>query len=153
MAKEMIIEKQVQINKDNHVVFEFLKHTKHQDQFSVWNMEDPAMEKTYTGTDGTEGFTYSWNSKNKNVGAGTQEIKKIVNPSRIDYQIRFTKPMQNTADVSFLIHPATGSGTVVTWSFRSPTKFPMSLFSPILKKMLGRQMEQSLQNLKALLEK
>ena len=45
MAKEMVIEKNVSINKNINEVFSFLKQTKNQDQFSVWNMKDPGMKK------------------------------------------------------------------------------------------------------------
>ena len=47
MAKEMIIEKNVSINKSIGEVSEFLKETKNQDRFSVWNMKDPGMKKNY----------------------------------------------------------------------------------------------------------
>ena len=39
------------------------------------------------------------------------------------------------------------------WIFDSPSKFPMSLFSPIFKRMLGKDLEKSLTNLKSILEK
>ena len=153
MAKDMIIEKNVSVNKNINEVFNFLKQTKNQDRFSVWNMKDPNMKRDYSGTDGTKGFVYSWDSKDKNVGAGSQEIKNISEGNRIDYELRFIRPMQNIAASSFILNKIDDNNTSVTWTFQSPTKFPMSLFSPIFKNMLGKQLNQSLQNLKALLEK
>jgi len=153
MAKDMVIEKNISINKNINDVFNFLKETKNQDNFSVWNMKDPNMKREYSGTDGTKGFIYSWDSKDKNVDAGSQEIKNISEGNRIDYELRFTRPMQNIATSSFILTEVSDSNTSVTWTFQSPTKFPMSLFSPIFKNMLGKQLNQSLQNLKALLEK
>ena len=153
MAKDMVIEKNVSINKNINEVFNFLRQTKNQDKFSVWNTKDPNMKRDYSGTDGTKGFIYSWDSKDKNVGAGSQEIKNISEGNRIDYELRFTRPMQNIATSSFILTEVSDSNTSVTWTFQSPTKFPMSLFSPIFKNMLGKQLNQSLQNLKALLEK
>ena len=153
MAKDMIIEKNVSVNKNINEVFNFLKQTKNQDRFSVWNMKDPNMKRDYSGTDGTKGFVYSWDSKDKNVGAGSQEIKNISEGNRIDYELRFIRPMQNTAASSFVLNKIDENSTSVTWTFQSPTKFPMSLFAPIFKNMLGKQLNQSLQNLKALLEK
>jgi uncharacterized protein YndB with AHSA1/START domain len=149
----MIIEKSVTINKDIDTVFNFLKETKNQDLFSVWNMKDPNMNKTYSGTDGTKGFVYTWDSKDKNVGAGSQVITDIVPNSRIDYLIKFIRPMKNTANVSFQLQKISDNATSVKWTFDSPAKFPMSLFSPILKGMLNKQLVQGLDNLKALLEK
>jgi len=153
MGKEMMIEKNVSINKNISDVFNFLKQTKNQDQFSVWNMKDPNMKKNYSGVDGTKGFVYSWDSKDKNVGAGSQEITNISEGSRIDYELRFLRPMQNTAVSSFILNKTGENNTSVTWTFRCPTKFPMSLLTPIFKNMLGKQLNTGLQNLKELLEK
>jgi polyketide cyclase/dehydrase/lipid transport protein len=153
MYKEMMIEKNVSINKNISEVFNFLRQTKNQDQFSVWNMKDPNMKKNYSGTDGTKGFVYSWESKDKNVGAGSQEITNISEGSRIDYELRFIRPMQNTAVSSFILNKTSENNTIITWTFRCPTKFPMSLFTPIFKNMLGKQLNTGLQNLKELLEK
>ena len=149
----MTIEKNVLINKNIKEVFNYLKQTKNQDLFSVWNMKDPNMKKNYSGTDGTKGFVYSWDSKDKNVGAGSQEIININEGSRIDYQLRFMRPMKNVATSSFVLNKNDENNTSVTWTFESPSKFPMSLFAPIFKKMLGKQISESLQNLKNLLEK
>lgn len=149
----MIIEKNVSINKSISEVFAFLKETKNQDRFSVWNMKDPGMKKNYSGVDGTKGFVYSWDSKDKNVGAGSQEITNINEGSRIDYAMRFIRPMQNSATASFVLNKINETTTSVTWTFQSPTKFLMSLFAPIFKNILGKQLNQSLQKLKSLLEK
>jgi hypothetical protein len=153
MAKEMIIEKSVSINKSTNEVFAFLKETKNQDKFSVWNMKDPNMKKNYSGIDGTKGFVYSWDSTDKNVGAGSQEITSINEGSRIDYTMNFIRPMKNIATARFVVNKIDENTTSVSWIFQSLTKLPMSLFSPIFKKILGKQLDQSLQNLKALLDK
>ena len=61
--------------------------------------------------------------------------------------------MQNTALSSFIVNKKGENTTSVSWTFQSPTKFPMSLLAPIFKNMLGKQINQSLLNLKNLLEK
>ena len=149
----MIIEKDITINKNIDAIFKYLKQTKNQDNFSVWNMKDPNMKKTYSGIDGTKGFIYSWDSKDKNVGAGSQEITNVIDNSRIDYVLRFERPMKNTAISGFVLNKIDDDSTSVSWNFIGPTKFPFSLLSPIFKKMLGKQISASLQNLKVLLEK
>jgi hypothetical protein len=149
----MKIEKSLDINRSSKEVFDYLKITKNQDNFSVWNMSDPSMKKTYQGTDGSVGFVYGWDSTNKNVGAGEQEIKGIDEGKKIEYEIRFFRPMQNTGITSFLINSKGKNLTSVVWTFDSPSKFPFSLLSPIFKRMLGKDLEKGLGNLKALLEK
>ena len=149
----MKIEKSIEIIKDSKLVFNYLRMTRNQDNFSVWNMNDPDMKKSYQGVDGTVGFRYAWDSPVKNVGAGEQEITNIVEGKSIDYAIKFSRPMQNTGKSSFRITVSGDDSTSVAWIFDSPTKFPISLFSLIFKRMLGKDLEKSLTNLKSILEK
>jgi hypothetical protein len=149
----MKIEKSIEINKSSGLVFDYLRITKNQDNFSVWNMNDPDMKKNHYGKDGTIGFIYSWDSTMKNVGAGEQEITGIEEGRSIDYAIRFFRPMKNTGKSKFQITSHGKESTSVAWIFDSPSKFPMSLFSPIFKKMLGKDIEKGLINLKSILEK
>jgi hypothetical protein len=151
--RAMRIEKSIEVRRKAGEVFEYLRFTKNQDNYSVWNMADPSMKKEYSGKDGSVGFIYKWDSGNKNVGAGEQETTAIADGKRIDFAIRFFKPMKNTGTSSFDISE-TGKGSCrVEWVFDSPSKFPMSLFTPIFKRMLGKDLEKGLVNLKALLEK
>ncbi|HSH65875.1 MAG TPA: hypothetical protein VLB84_08775 [Bacteroidia bacterium] len=77
IKKDFFIERSMIIHQPKQTVFNFLKLLKNSEQFNKWTMTDPSMKKTLTGTDGTEGFVYAWDSTNKNVGAGAQEIIKI----------------------------------------------------------------------------
>jgi hypothetical protein len=149
----MKIEKSITINKGSGFVFDYLKFTRNQDNFSVWNMADPNMKKSQKGVDGTVGYIYSWDSTIKNVGAGEQEITAIEDGKSIEYSIRFFRPMQNTGKIKFQITSLGDENTSVVWIFDSPSKFPMSLLSPIFKKMLGKDLEKGLNNLKNILEK
>ena len=149
----MKIEKSIEINRNSELVFDYLKLTKNQDNFSVWNMADPNSKKKYQGKDGTIGFIYSWDSSMKNVGAGEQEITGIEDGKSIDYAIRFFRPMQNTGKTKYRITGIGDESTSVAWIFDSPSKFPMSLLSPLFKIMLGKDMENGLKNLKHILEK
>lgn len=148
----MKIERTILIKKSRDEVFSYLKLTKNQDNFSVWNMTDPSMSKKYSGVDGTIGFIYSWDSTNKNVGAGEQEIKAIESGKKIEFEVRFFRPMKNTGKVYFLLSESSNEGTIVTWIFDSPSKFPFVLFAPIFKRMLGKDLENGLTNLKKILE-
>ena len=149
----MKIEKSITINKSSRLVFDYLKITGNQDNFSVWNMTDPNMKKNHKGTDGTIGFQYSWDSTVKSVGAGLQEITAIEDGKSIDYSVQFFRPMQNNGKIKFEIINLGAESTSVVWIFDSPSKFPMSLLSPIFKKMLGKDLEKGLINLKGILEK
>jgi hypothetical protein len=60
--------------------------------------------------------------------------------------------MKNTGKTSFIISDSGTGITRVEWIFDSPSKFPMILFAPIFKKMLGKDLEKGLANLKTILE-
>jgi len=153
-GKEMNIQRSVLISKPVPQVFEYLKYVKNHDNFNVWMMMDPDMKREFRGTDGNEGFVYAWDSsKKKNVGAGEQEIKKIVPGERIDYELRFFRPMQDVAQATLTTTPAANGQTKVDWTFRSKMKFPMNIMKPMIQNMLGGQLEAGLNNLKAVMEK
>jgi hypothetical protein len=149
----MKIEKSIEIGRSSREVFDYLKYTRNQDNFSVWNMADPSMKKDYRGTDGTVGYIYSWDSTNKNVGAGEQEIVGIDEGKKIGYELRFFRPMRNVGKSYFFINGKGKSNTSVVWTFDSPTKFPYSLLAPVFKRMMGKDLEKGLANLKTILEK
>lgn len=153
MPKEIFVEKNVIINQSNDVVFNFLKFVRNQDKFSVWNMADPNQKITEKGVDGTVGYSYSWDSENKRVGAGTQEIKHILEQEKIEYELRFVRPMKNIGYSTFTFHKISDSQCKVVWTFKGPTKFPMSLFKGVFQRMLGKDLQKSLGNLKVILEK
>lgn len=151
---EMRIERNITLNLPLQNVFDYLRIVRNQDNFSVWNMTDPDKDIEIIGTDGTVGFIYKWDSKtNKNVGAGEQELTEIKEGKSIDYDIRFFRPMKNTAKSKFIFDKLSATQTKVTWGFYSPSKFPMSLMKPLFQKMLGNNIQKSLDNLKVLLEK
>lgn len=153
MAKEMMVEQSVIINIAKQKVYNYLKFCKNQENFSVWNMADPNKKTTATGTDGTEDFVYSWDSTQKSVGAGSQQIIRLAEGESIDYVINFLRPMKNVGHAGFRLESSGNNQTKVTWTFKSPTKFPMSLFKGLFIKMLSKDLAKSLQNLKAILEK
>jgi uncharacterized protein YndB with AHSA1/START domain len=152
-GKEMNITRTITINRPADEVFNFISHLKNHDHFNVWVMMDPGMKKEYRGTDGTVGFVYTWDSSdNKNVGAGEQEIKEVVPGKSIVSELRFLRPMQSVAAATMTTTTSAGN-TTVQWSFNSHMKFPMNAMKPMLQKMLGKQLETGLNNLKSLMEK
>src|SRR3970282_2810088 len=96
VKKDYAVEREISINKPKQEVFDYVKLLKNQDSYSKWATMDPNMKKTYRGTDGTVGFVSAWESKVDSVGVGEQEIKKIVEGERIDFELRFIKPVEAT---------------------------------------------------------
>lgn len=94
--KEYKVVREVTINAPKAEVFNYVKYLKNQNNYSKWATMDPNMKKDYTGTDGTVGFVSAWDSDNKDVGRGEQEIIAIDPGSQIDYELRFYEPFEQT---------------------------------------------------------
>lgn len=146
--------REVTINKPKQEVFDYLKYLKNQDNFSVWAKIDPAMKKDFRGVDGTVGFVSAWESENPKAGKGEQKIVKMTDGEQIDYELHFIEPFEST-DFAFLSTSAVNdSVTTVKWGFNGQMKYPMNLMMLFMdmEKMLAPDLENGLNNLKALLE-
>lgn len=154
VSKDYAVERQVTINKSKDVVFNYVKYLKNQGNYSVWAKTDPNMKSTYTGTDATPGFISAWESLDKNVGKGEQEITKIIDGERIDYELRFFEPMKST-DLAYMTTESADDGqTLVRWGFTGHMKYPMNLMLLFINmdKAIGNDFGQGLSNLKTILE-
>ena len=155
LPKEYAVEREIIINQPKDSVFNYVKYLKNQDNFSVWSSKDPAMKKIFTGSDGTVGAIAGWDSKDENVGVGEQEIKKIVEGERIDFELRFKVPFESTDNAYMITEVISANQTKVKWGFDGKMPYPMNLMLPIMnmEEMLGKDLQDGLNNLKAVLEK
>ena len=155
LKKDYSISTEVIINKPKAAVFDYLKFLKNQNKFSVWASLDPNMKTEFRGTDGTEGFVSAWDSDMKNVGKGEQEILKIVDGERIDYEIRFLKPYKSVSWAFLSTAAVNDNQTRVRWEFNGNMKYPTNLMLLFMnmEKMVGNDLNKGLQNLKTILEK
>ena len=153
VKKEYTIQREITINKPRQQVFEYVKLLKNQDHYSKWVMTDPAMKKDFTGTDGTVGFIYAWDSNMKSAGKGAQEITKIADGSSVEMEIRFEKPFEGIAHTNMKTEDVPASGTRVTWGMNGRSPYPLNLMNIFIPGMLGKDLDTSLATLKAILEK
>ncbi|HLP06437.1 MAG TPA: SRPBCC family protein [Paludibacter sp.] len=155
VKKDFAVEKQIEINRPKQVVYNYVVLLKNQNNFSKWATMDPAMEKTFTGTDGTVGFISAWKSKVKDVGAGEQEITRIDPGKRIDYELRFKEPMEDTNLAHMTVDSIGENKTLVKWGFNGKMAYPSNIMLLFfnLDKMIGGDFEYGLKKLKTILEK
>jgi len=148
ISREFLIEKPVR------EVFTYIKHLKNQDHYSKGVMTDPNMKKQYRGMDGTPGFIYSWDG-NKQAGKGEQEIKKIIEDKKLDVEIRFIRPFEGIAQAPLKTQSLSSNQTRVTWGMSSSMKYPMNIMLMFIdmNKLLGKDLDESLRNLKSILER
>ena len=155
MPKNYAIEREITINKPVDTVFNYVKYLKNQNQFSVWANIDPKMKSTYKGIDGTVGSISAWESEVKEVGVGEQEITNITEGKRIDFALRFKKPMEDTAVGFMSTESVSGNQTKVKWGISGVMPYPMNIMLPMMKmdQMIGNDLQKGLENLKDKLEK
>lgn len=150
--KDYTIASSTIINKPQAEVYDYIRLMRHQEHYSKWVMADPNVKLIYTGTDGTAGFTAKWTSEIKNVGAGEQEIKKVIEGVGYEAEIRFERPFEGISYAKLLTEPVSNTQTKVTNTFESNTPFPMNMLMPVMKNMLQKDMDQTMANLKKVLE-
>ncbi len=153
MPKDMSLSSEVVIAKPIQEVYDYVKMLDNQKYYSKWVMTDPNVKITMTGTDGTVGAISAWESDNKDVGVGEQEIKAMVDKERIDYELRFKKPFEATNTAYTTFEAIDSTHTKVVNGFNSTMPFPMNLMMPMVKKMLGEDMATNMKNLNEQLTK
>jgi hypothetical protein len=154
VKKEYSLEREITVNKPKPEVFDYVRYLKNQDNYSVWSQIDPDMKKEFSGADGTVGFVSAWESDDKRVGKGKQEITGITEGDRIDYELRFKEPFESTA-YTYMICESTGEHTtLVKWGFSGRMNYPMNLMLLFMNMegMLAPDFENGLTRLKQILE-
>jgi len=121
--------------------------------WSPWEKLDPEMKRTLGGPASGPGATYAWQGSSK-VGAGRMEIKEVTAPAQVRIQLNFIKPFEGHNVTDFTLVPR-GDTTEVTWLMRGPAPFVSKLMGVFvdMDKMIGKDFETGLANLKAAAEK
>ncbi len=152
---EYTVERAVAINKPKQDVFNYIRLLKNQSNYSKWVMMDPNAIMEYKGTDGTVGFSSAWDSENKQVGKGEQTITKITEGDRIDLAVHFIRPFEGYSTAYLSVESLSPAQTKVKWGFNGKMAYFMRVMHIIMnmKKMIGKDLQTGLDNLKGVLEK
>jgi hypothetical protein len=122
--------------------------------WSPWEGKDPAMKRTYSGTASGRGAVYAWDG-NKNVGSGRMEILDASSPSKIVIKLDFLKPFEAHNTAEFTMLPQGDGTTNISWVMHGPAPFMSKMMQVFMNidKMVGKDFEIGLSNLKKLTEK
>jgi uncharacterized protein YndB with AHSA1/START domain len=153
LPRTFAVERDVVIERPGAEVFDYLRHLKHQPEFSKWSRIDPAMTTTLRGTDGAVGCVYAWSSDHPDVGAGELEITSLDPGKRLAMEIRITKPFRSTDPTSITLEPDGDGRTRVRQVYHGKMPYPMNLMCSVACRAVGDGMEESLRNLKGVLER
>jgi uncharacterized protein YndB with AHSA1/START domain len=125
--------------------------------WSPYEHKDPAMKRSYSGAESGKGAVYAWDG-NKNVGSGRMEILDVSAPTKIVIKLDFFAPFEghNTAEFTMLPQgDATNLATNVSWLMYGPVPFKAKIMHVLMNidRMVGKDFETGLANLKRLTEK
>jgi hypothetical protein len=125
-------------------------------RFNSWNpynKKDPAMKSAYRGPQAGPGAAYDFDG-NGNVGKGSIQIIEPSGPNTVSMKLDMLAPMEGHNLIDFKLQPQ-GNATQVTWAMHGPTPFIAKVMHTIfsMDKMLGRDFEAGLADLKALAER
>lgn len=143
------------INRPVGEAFDYLRHVRNMEHYNKWVMTDHNQRVSLSGIDGQEGFIYAWDSDNKNAGKGEQEIKRIIPNQKIELEIRFEKPFKGVSEAILSTQPTGNGQTKVTYTFQGAKNFGMKIAHLLfgLEKVLGKDLDLTMKNLKGQLEK
>jgi carbon monoxide dehydrogenase subunit G len=147
------VQRATTINASPEKIFPFINDFDRWRSWSPYEKKDPAMNRVFSGQATGKGAVYEWDG-NRQVGKGRIEITDTSAPTRVTIKLDLIKPMEGHNIVDFTLEPR-GNATQVTWAMRGSCAYPakvMGLFCD-MDKMIGKDFEVGLANLKALAEK
>jgi uncharacterized protein YndB with AHSA1/START domain len=147
------VQRTVSINAPPDKVFGLINDFHTWASWSPWEKKDLAMKKTHSGAPQGKGAVLEWDG-NKDVGTGRMEILESVPASKIKIKLDFFKPFEAHNQAEFTLTP-NASSTQVTWAMHGPQPYMMKVMDMAMNmdKMVGKDFETGLANLKAIAEK
>lgn len=121
--------------------------------WSPWEKMDPQMKRSFSTPAAGQGASYAWEG-NSNVGQGRMVIREAAVPAKLVIQLDFMAPMEAHNTAEFTLAPQS-NGTEVTWAMYGPNPYVAKLMQLFfsMDKMVGKDFEAGLANLKAVAEK
>jgi len=121
--------------------------------WSPYEKLDPGMKRSFGGSASGKGATYAWQG-NGQAGAGRMEIVESAPSSKVAIQLDFIEPFEGHNMAEFTLQPQ-GGATQVTWAMHGPSPYAARLMGIFfnLDRMIGKDFEAGLANLKAATEK
>jgi polyketide cyclase/dehydrase/lipid transport protein len=146
------VQRSISIKASPEKIFPLINDFHAWDAWTPFN-KDPAMKKTFSGANSGKGAKYAWEG-NSEVGAGSVSITESLPPAKVALNLDMLKPFEGHNQVEFTL-AAEGDVTHVTWAMRGHQPYLGKVISTFIDcdKMIGKDFETGLANLKALAEK
>lgn len=121
-------------------------------RWSPYYRKDPAMQGAYRGPERGTGAVFEF-AGNREVGKGRVTITDTAPPERVTMRLEMREPFAADNVVEFTLVPR-GDATDVTWAMRGRMPYMAKVVHLFLDmdRMVGRDFEAGLANLKAIAE-
>jgi len=121
--------------------------------WSPWEKLDKNVKRTLSEPPKGLGAIYEWEG-NRKVGKGSMEIVEAKASTKVVMKLEFYKPFRASNMAEFTLTKK-GTSTEITWAMYGPQPYKSKLMSTLMDidGMVGKQFEEGLANLKALVEK
>ena len=146
------VQRSINIQAPPEKIFGVLNDFHQSASWSPYEKKDPAMKRAFSGPDSGKGAVYQFEG-NKEVGKGRLTITDTTPPSKVVLALDMDEPFEGHNIVEYTLD-ANGGSTNVTWAIHGQQPYigkVMSLFIDC-DKMIGKDFEVGLANLKALSE-
>jgi hypothetical protein len=149
--KSYTIQREVVIDKPVAPIYEYARMNKHQTEYNAWYKIDPSTKTELRGTDGEVGAVWAWESEE--TGKGFQTTTALKPNEKIDYEITFIKPFEGKAQTAVTFEAIDSTHTKLVTTFSSTMPYPMNIMLLCnMDKMMGKEMQNGLNNMKQNLE-
>jgi hypothetical protein len=148
-----IVRRTATIKADPGKLFPAINDFRNWAAWSPYEKLDPNMQKTFSGAASGKGAIYEWKGNDK-AGTGRMEILESTAPNKITIKLDFLKPFEGHNTSEFTMS-SKGDSTEVTWAVHGPSPFMMKVMHVFINmdKMMGKDFEAGLANLKAVAER
>lgn len=150
--KEFHFERSGVINASPEKIFPYISQLKLCGMWSTYEMRDPTMKKSYSGTDGAPGATMTFDGKSSS-GTGRIEIISVKPNELAEFRLVMTKPFACDNIIRYSLKKE-NNGTRFTWSMDGENKFINKIMITLIDcdKMLDKDMNEGINNLKKITE-
>jgi effector-binding domain-containing protein len=145
VPKAYHVEKSIEIEAPQNLVYEQAVHFDNFQKWSPWSGLDSNMTSVFEGEFGKVGSKYTWEG-NDDVGSGLQEIT-AASPEKVEMDLIFKTPFEATAKTQYMFEPA-DKNVKVTWAMDGESPWPMNVMNLFMKGAIGKDYQKGLDSLK-----
>ena len=146
------VERRARVAATPEAIFPHINSLEAWQVWSPWAKKDPNAKNIFGPVRVGPGASMRWEG-NKEVGVGTMTITQTVPNSALTMRLDFEKPFTATNIAEFTLRPD-GNATEVIWSLHGPAPLVTKIMDLLMNmdRMIGRDFEAGLANLKAIAE-